>query len=70
VQTNEVGRCASLLPAFGVVAARTDGRPLALVELGTSAGLNLVWDAYGYAYGAAGRAGGSGSRHHWNIFQR
>lgn len=50
VQTNEVRRCALLLPAFGLVDQATN-RPLALVELGTSAGLNLLWDRYGYDYG-------------------
>jgi hypothetical protein len=53
VQTNEVRRCACLLPAFAVVAAHRHGRPLALVEIGASAGLNLLWDRYGYEYGTA-----------------
>ena len=48
VQTNEVQRCWGLLPAFLAVA---DGRPLDLVELGPSAGLNLFWDRYRYRYG-------------------
>src|SRR5215210_2065151 len=48
VQTNEVQRCWGLLPGFLTVA---DGRPLDLVELGPSAGLNLLWDRYGYRYG-------------------
>ncbi|OHV71844.1 DUF2332 domain-containing protein [Ensifer sp. LCM 4579] len=42
-QTNEPGRCASLLPAL----AQIDG-PLALIEVGASAGLCLLFDAYGY----------------------
>ncbi len=50
VQTNEVQRCACLLPAFGLVADRGGGQPLALVEVGASAGLNLLWDRYGYRY--------------------
>lgn len=54
-QTNEVGRCAGLLPALGVVSALAGGRPLALVEVGASAGLNLRLDRYGCDYGA-GRA--------------
>jgi hypothetical protein len=51
VQTNEVGRCAYLLPAFTLVATLAHERPLALIEIGTSAGLNLLWDRYGYRYG-------------------
>jgi len=61
VQTNEVRRCGCLLPAFAVVAARHYGRPLALVEIGASAGLNLLWDYYGYDYGEGRRCGDPGS---------
>jgi hypothetical protein len=50
VQTNEVQRCACLLPAFSLVAERGGNSPLALVEVGASAGLNLLWDRYGYRY--------------------
>jgi len=50
VQTNDVARSAVLLPGFSVVAARAD-RPLALVEIGASAGLNLLFDRYSYDYG-------------------
>jgi hypothetical protein len=49
VQTNEVQRCLLLLPAFGIV-RRESGRPLALIEVGTSAGLLLHFDRYHYAY--------------------
>lgn len=57
VQTNEVRRCAVLLPAFGMVAERARSRPLALVEIGASAGFNLLWDSYGYDYGTGRKYG-------------
>jgi hypothetical protein len=51
MQTNEVQRCYGLLPAFLLAAAET-GRELDLIELGPSAGFNLLWDRYAYRYGA------------------
>ncbi len=51
VQTNIVERSLCLYPSFGLVARRAGGRPLALIEVGASAGLNLNWDRFGYAYG-------------------
>jgi hypothetical protein len=47
VQTNEVGRSATLLGGFLTV-ARTAGLPLRLLEIGSSGGLNLRWDHYRY----------------------
>jgi len=50
-QTNEVGRCTALLPALTTIAAGyPDGHPLWLIDLGTSAGLNLLFDSYAYTY--------------------
>lgn len=57
VQTNEVRRCACLLPAFALAARLARGRPLALIEIGASAGLNLLWDHYAFDYGMAGQIG-------------
>jgi hypothetical protein len=51
VQTNEVRRCGCLLPAYTYTAQRASGGPFALIEIGASAGLNLLWDRYGYDYG-------------------
>lgn len=53
VQTNAVGRSAVLLPAFERV-RRLAGDPLAVVEVGASAGLNLRWDRYRYEYAGGG----------------
>ncbi len=54
-QTNEVGRCASFLPALGMVADECG--PLALVDVGTSGGLNLLLDRFGYRYFPGGTVG-------------
>lgn len=63
-QTNEVGRCRAILPALSTVGERA-GVPLAVVDLGAAAGLNLLFDryAYDYAYGNGDhvRAGAVGS---------
>ena len=57
VQTNEVGRCAVLLPAFAIVAERSASREAAFIEVGASAGLNLLWDRFRYEYGGVARWG-------------
>ena len=45
-QTNEPARCATLLPALAQLPP-----PLALIEVGASAGLTLLLDRYSYDYG-------------------
>ena len=44
-QTNEPARCATLLPALALLP-----QPLALIEVGASAGLTLLADKYSYDY--------------------
>ena len=48
-QTNEPRRCATLLPVLAGI-ARSEDRPLALIEAGASAGLCLYPDRYAYRY--------------------
>lgn len=49
VQTNEVRRCSYLFPSFSYIYEIVK-KPLALIEIGTSAGLQLLWDKYSYSY--------------------
>lgn len=49
VQTNEVRRCAYLYPIFCFIYNQTK-KPLSLIEIGTSAGLQLLCDQYSYSY--------------------
>ena len=58
VQTNEVQRAAALMPGL-VHVARTTGLPIRLIELGTSGGLNLRLDQFGYR-GIDGQVAGDG----------
>ncbi len=53
VQTNEVARCSYMVPAFAMIAEERPGLPLSHVDVGASAGLNLLWDRYAYDYGDA-----------------
>jgi hypothetical protein len=57
VQTNEVSRCAGLMPVFAAASIHLRGRPMYLVDIGASAGLNLFLDHYGYEYGDRLEAG-------------
>jgi hypothetical protein len=52
-QTNEVGRSAALVGGFLVV-ARDTGLPLRVLEVGSSAGLNLRFDRYWYESDGSG----------------
>jgi hypothetical protein len=51
-QTNEPARCAVLLPALAQLP-----QPLALIEVGASAGLTLLFDRYSYDYAGHQLAG-------------
>ena len=51
VQTHVVQRCWVLLPLFLTI-ARVAQKPLDLIELGPSGGLNLLWDRFSYRYDA------------------
>ena len=56
VNTNEVGRSAVIGPALTLVAERL-GAPLGHVDVGCSAGLNLLADRYRLDYGPRGATG-------------
>jgi hypothetical protein len=60
-QTNEVGRCAQLLPAMGLLADECGA--LAHVDVGTSAGLNLLLPRYSYEYEPGGAVGDPSTVH-------
>jgi len=55
-QTNEVGRCAQFLPALGLLAQEVG--TLAHLDIGTSAGLNLLLPRYEFHYVPDGAVGG------------
>lgn len=61
-QTNEIARSAMLLPGFLSIARET-GMPLSLAEIGSSAGLNLLFDRFFYRYGEAEWGDASSSVH-------
>jgi len=56
VNTNEVGRSAVLAPGLTEMAER-HGAPLAHIDVGCSAGLNLLADHYRLDYGSGGATG-------------
>jgi Uncharacterized protein conserved in bacteria len=57
VQINEVRRCTALLPAFAWACRNATDVPLALIDVGAAAGLNLLLDRFFYDYGPAGTVG-------------
>lgn len=62
-QTNEAGRCATLLPVLASI-AEAEAKPLAVIEVGASAGLCLYPDKFSYQYDDGPRldpAGGAGA---------
>ncbi|MCS5636914.1 MAG: DUF2332 domain-containing protein [Myxococcota bacterium] len=56
-QTNVLQRTSALLPSFARVFAAGGRKPLSLLEIGASAGLNLNWDRFQYAYSDGTRWG-------------
>ena len=50
-QVNEVRRSALIFLSLCFLKSRLQERPVALIEVGASAGLNLLWDHYGYQFG-------------------
>jgi hypothetical protein len=59
-QPNEVQRCAVLLPALAL-ASRRFSTAMILVDIGAGAGLNLLFDRFGYHYPPHGSVGSKNS---------
>jgi hypothetical protein len=60
-QTNVLQRTSALLPSFARVFEAGGRKPLSLLEIGTSAGLNLNWDRFHYVYSDGTRWGSPSS---------
>src|SRR5699024_5227323 len=63
VQTNEVRRCGYLYPCFSYIYNKVK-TPLAIIEIGTSAGFQLLWDTYHYSYFSSDQYGNQQSNIH------
>lgn len=57
-QTNEVGRSAVVMPALAHISEEVRA-PLALLDVGSSAGLNLLFDQFSYVYDPGPRIDGA-----------
>jgi hypothetical protein len=68
VQTNEVSRCTGLIGGFLTVAHETR-LPLAALEVGASAGLNLRFDRYRYSSGGASWGDQRSTIHFDDVFE-
>jgi hypothetical protein len=64
--TNEIGRSAFLHAGFSVLADQAE-EPLHLIELGPSAGLNLLWDRYAFRFLYRGETLDIGARDAMNV---
>ena len=69
VQMNEPNRCNALLPALMKIQRETR-RSLALVEVGASAGFNLLFDRYRYDYTGGAALGSPGAQVRLNCVLR
>jgi hypothetical protein len=61
VQTNEPRRSALFLPALFIVEEQADFREFHFLDVGCSAGLNLLWDKFSYSYSNGVRCGDESS---------
>ena len=61
VQTNEAQRSAYLFPAIHTIHRLFSDKKASLIEVGSSAGFNLLWDQYAYQYDEEEPVGLTGS---------
>ena len=67
VQTNEIQRLALLMPAFMLLERHHVDEPVHYVEVGASAGFNLLWPWCGFSYGDGRIIGHAQSPVHLNC---